>query len=137
MSLKNQGWYHFKIIVIIAISIFFYADIPASMAQQNGGGQYLPFAQVMPSPIGGLAAIYKSITYPEIAKQAGVQGKVYLLAFIDENGNVNDVKVVKGIGAGCDEAAISAVKKVKFTPGKNKGVPVKVKLSLAIQFKLN
>ncbi len=102
----------------------------------SNGGEYLPFAEKMPAPIGGLEAIYKKIKYPSIAMQAGIEGKVYLLAFIDENGTVNDVKVLKGIGGGCDEEAAKAVKNTKFTPGSNKGTPVKVKFTLAITFKL-
>lgn len=100
------------------------------------GDEYLAFAEKMPQPEGGLPAIYAKIEYPEIAQKAGIQGKVYVLAFVDENGNVNDVKVLKGIGGGCDEAASSAIKATKFTPGTNKGKPVKVKLSLVINFKL-
>lgn len=106
----------------------------AIFAQQQN--KYLPFAEVMPQPKGGLPAIYKHITYPEIARQSGVQGKEYLLVYVDEKGNVDDVKVIKGLGAGCDQAAINGVKAVKFTPGENNGKPVKVKLSLAITFKL-
>ena len=90
----------------------------------------------MPEPVGGLPAIYKLIEYPEVAKKARVEGKVYVLAFINENGDVDDVKVVKGIGAGCNEATIEAVKKTKFLPGKMGGNPAKVKMSLQIQFKL-
>ncbi len=100
------------------------------------GEEYLAFAEEMPQPIGGLQAIYKLIEYPELAKNAGLQGKVYVLAFIDASGNVEDVKVIKGIGGGCDEATVKAVKQCKFTPGKSKGNNVKVKMSLQIQFKL-
>lgn len=88
------------------------------------------------APIGGLEAIVKKITYPEMAIKTRTEGKVYVLAFINENGDVDDVKVVKGIGAGCDEETIKAVKKTKFTPGVDKGVNVKTKLALAIQFKI-
>ncbi|MBK8945081.1 MAG: energy transducer TonB [Ignavibacteriae bacterium] len=102
--------------------------------QQND--EYLAFAEQMPEPVGGLEGIYKLIKYPELATKAGVQGKVYVLAFINEDGKVDDVKVVKGIGAGCDEATVEAVKKSKFTPGKSAGKNVKVKMSLQIQFKL-
>jgi protein TonB len=98
---------------------------------------YKPFAEVMPTPIGGLEAINKKIVYPEIAKNAGIEGKVYLLVFINESGNVDDAKVIKGIGAGCDEAAVEAVKETKFSPGKNNGEAVKVKLSLPFLFKLH
>ncbi len=100
------------------------------------GEEYLAFAEEMPQPVGGLPEIYKLIEYPEAAKKAGVQGKVYVLAFINENGSVEDVKVIKGIGAGCDEAAVDAIKKSKFTPGKVAGKNVKVKMSLQIIFKL-
>jgi protein TonB len=98
---------------------------------------YLPFAQVMPAPVGGMEAIYKHIVYPDAAKRAGVSGKVYVLVYVNENGGVDEVKVIRGIGAGCDEAAAAGVKEVRFTPGKNDGAPVKVKLSLAIIFKIS
>lgn len=97
---------------------------------------YAAFAEVMPEPIGGMAAIVKKISYPEIAKKSGVEGKVYVLVMINERGGVDEVKVIRGIGAGCDEAAVKAVKECKFSPGKNKGAAVKVKLSLPISFKL-
>ena len=97
---------------------------------------YLPFAEKMPQPVGGIGAIYKNITYPQTAKQAGIQGKVYVLIYINENGGVDDVKIVKGLGGGCDEAAIAGIKNAKFSPAENGGKPVKVKLSMAIEFKL-
>lgn len=90
----------------------------------------------MPEPVGGMAAIQSNIVYPEIAKRAGVQGRVYVKAFVDENGNVTKVEVLKGIGAGCDEAAMEAVRKTKFKPGKQRGKPVKVQVSVPIVFKL-
>jgi protein TonB len=98
---------------------------------------YLPFAQVMPAPVGGMESVYKHIAYPELAKKAGVSGKVYALVYVNENGGIDQVKVIRGIGAGCDEAAIDGVKATKFSPGKNNGAPAKVKLSLAIIFKLD
>jgi len=91
----------------------------------------------MPAPIGGIAAIQKRIIYPEIAKRAGVQGRVYIKAFVDETGTVKKAEVIKGIGAGCDEAAIAAVMKTKFKPGKQRGKPVRVQVSIPILFKLN
>ncbi len=90
----------------------------------------------MPEPIGGILAIQEKITYPEIAKRAGVEGKVYVLAFVDENGDVKKAQIIKGIGAGCDEAALDAVLKTKFKPGKQRGKPVNVQVSIPIVFKL-
>ena len=97
---------------------------------------YFVAVEEMPEPIGGIAAIQQLITYPEIAKRAGVEGKVYVLAFVDESGNVTNAKIIKGIGAGCDEAAIDAVRQTKFKPGKQRGTPVKVQVSIPIVFKL-
>ena len=91
----------------------------------------------MPNPIGGIAAIQQKIIYPEIAKRAGVQGRVYVKAFVDEAGVVRKAEVIKGIGAGCDEAAVDAVLKTRFTPGRQRGQAVKVQVSIPILFKLN
>lgn len=97
---------------------------------------YFVAVEEMPEPIGGIQAIQSKIVYPEIAKRAGVEGRVYILAFVDENGNVTKAEVIKGIGAGCDEAALDAVKKTKFKPGKQRGKPVKVQVSIPVVFKL-
>jgi protein TonB len=101
-----------------------------------GDELYAIAVEKAPAPVGGLEAIVKKINYPDMAIKTRTEGKVYVLAFINENGDVDDVKVVKGIGAGCDEETIKAVKKTKFTPGVDKGVNVKTKLALAIQFKI-
>lgn len=90
----------------------------------------------MPEPIGGISAIQKQIKYPELAKRAGIQGKVYVKAYVDEKGNVFKVELLKGIGAGCDEVAMVAVKNTKFTPGKQRGRAVKVQMTVPINFKL-
>lgn len=90
----------------------------------------------MPELIGGLQALQSSITYPEIAKKAGVEGKVFVQFVVDEQGNVVDPVVTRGIGAGCDEEALKAVRQAKFKPGKQRGKPVRVKMSLPITFRL-
>lgn len=97
---------------------------------------YFVAVEEMPEPIGGIKAIQEKIVYPEIAKRAGVEGKVYILAFVDESGTVTKAQVLKGIGAGCDEAALDAVLKTKFKPGKQRGKPVKVQVSIPVIFKL-
>ncbi len=90
----------------------------------------------MPEPIGGISAIQKKIVYPEIAKRAGVQGRVYVKAYVDESGKVTKVELIRGIGAGCDEAAMEAVNSVMFSPGKQRGKPVKVQVTVPVLFKL-
>ncbi len=90
----------------------------------------------MPEPIGGIQAIQARIHYPEIAKRAGVQGRVFVKAFVNEKGIVERVELIKGIGAGCDEEAMRAVKATRFKPGRQRGKPVKVQVSIPILFKL-
>jgi len=91
----------------------------------------------MPEMIGGIASLQKHITYPEIAKIAGIEGRVIVRFVIDEKGNVVDPQVIRGIGGGCDEEAVQAVKKVRFIPGKQRGQPVKVSYTLPVVFKIN
>jgi len=97
---------------------------------------YFVAVEEMPEPIGGIAGIQSKIIYPEIAKRAGVEGKVYILAFVDEQGNVTKTQVQKGLGAGLDEVAEDAIKQTKFKPGKQRGKPVKVQVMIPIVFKL-
>ncbi|MEW6653431.1 MAG: energy transducer TonB [Bacteroidota bacterium] len=101
-----------------------------------GDEEYAIAVEKAPEPVGGLQAIMKRASYPDLAIRTRTEGKVYVLAYINESGDVDDVKVVKGIGGGCDEEAARAVKKSKFTPGQDKGVNVKTKVAIAIHFKL-
>lgn len=98
--------------------------------------EYSVMVESMPSVVGGMASILKKIVYPEAAKRNGFQGKVLVSAFVDENGNVNHTKIIKGIGGGCDEAAMNAINQIKFIPGKHEGKPVKVQVTIPIVFKL-
>jgi protein TonB len=90
----------------------------------------------MPELIGGLASIQSKIKYPEIAKKAGVEGRLFVQFVVNTDGSVIDPVVVRGNGAGCDEEAFRAVRQAKFEPGRQRGKPVHVKMSLPISFKL-
>ncbi len=90
----------------------------------------------MPEPVGGMKAIFDRVRYPEIARRAGIEGRVLVEFIVDEQGNVTEPKVLRGIGGGCDEAAIEAISGVKFTPGMQRGRPVKVQFQVPIVFRL-
>lgn len=90
----------------------------------------------MPELIGGLGSLQQQIRYPEIARKAGVEGRVIVQFVVDEQGNVVDPQVIRGIGAGCDEEALRVVRQAKFEPGQQRGKPVKVKMTLPITFRL-
>ena len=98
-------------------------------------GFYL-MCEKMPELIGGMDGLQKKIKYPLQAKTLGVQGVVYVQAIINEEGIVDSSKLVKKLGAGCDEEAIRVLKKSKFKPGYDKGKPVKVRFTLPIFFRL-
>ena len=109
---------------------------PPAAVEEEAEPEIFMLVEEMPDLIGGLSGLQKRIKYPEIAKKAGVEGKVFLQFVVDENGNVVDPIVTRGIGAGCDEAAIKAILTAKFKPGKQRGKAVKVKMSLPVTFRL-
>ncbi len=99
------------------------------------------FVETQPSFEGGIEAFYryvgKNMNYPGKAKRAGIEGKVFVSFVIDKDGSITDVKVLKGIGAGCDEEAIKVLQNApKWNPGKQRGKAVKVRMQLPIIFAL-
>ena len=109
---------------------------PVEEEEEEPEPEIFVIVEEMPELIGGLGDLQKKIRYPEIAKKAGVEGRVIVQFVVNETGQVTDPVVVRGIGAGCDEEAIRAVRSATFKPGKQRGKPVKVKMSLPITFKL-
>jgi periplasmic protein TonB len=95
----------------------------------------------MPEFPGGDKALYeflaKNIKYPAVAKDNGIEGKVYIKFVINEDGSVSQATVARGIGGGCDEEALRVVKDMpKWKPGKQRGKNVKVWYTLPVYFKL-
>ncbi len=90
----------------------------------------------MPELKGGLAGLQRQINYPEMARKAGIEGKVIIQFIVNEQGKVEDPRVIRGIGGGCDEEALRVVKQAEFQPGRQRGKPVRVQYSLPITFRL-
>ena len=109
---------------------------PPAEEEEEEEPEIFMIVEDMPELIGGLGSIQKKIKYPEIAKKAGVEGRVFVQFVVNTDGTVVDPVVVRGIGAGCDEEAVRAVATAKFKPGRQRGKPVPVKMSLPITFKL-
>ena len=99
--------------------------------------EFFEAVEQMPELVGGLAALQRRIVYPEHAYNAGVEGRVFVQFVVDERGAPYDVRVVRGIGAGCDEAAIEAIRASRFVPGRQRGRPVKVQMTLPVTFRLD
>lgn len=103
--------------------------------------QIFTIVEQMPSFPGGdaelLQYLSKNTKYPAIAKDAGIQGTVYVTFVINKDGEVSDVKVLRSIGGGCDEEAIRVVENMPdWTPGKQRGKSVPVQYNLPIRFTL-
>ena len=98
-------------------------------------------AEVMPEFRGGMNALInylqKNLRFPEQAQQVGVSGKVYLQFVVATDGSISQLKVIRGIGFGCDEEALRVVSKMpKWLPGKQSGRAVPVRFTLPIAFQV-
>lgn len=92
-------------------------------------------------PKGGIAAFYKyvgnQLKYPPQARRMGVEGTVIIQFVVEKDGSLTDMKVLKKVGAGCDEEALRVLKEApKWTPGKQRGKAVRVRRSIPIKFAL-
>lgn len=90
---------------------------------------------------GGLDSMYayivKNLKYPELAKEKGIEGRVFVQFVIEKDGSISNVKILRGIGGGCDEAAVEMVKNMpKWKPAKQRGKPVRCQFNLPIKFEL-
>ncbi len=95
----------------------------------------------MPQYPGGLSALGtflgKKLKYPIKATGKGIQGNVILTFVIDRTGTISNIKVIRGIGGGCEEEAIRVVRLMpKWKPGKQKGKAVPVQYTLPIKFSI-
>ncbi len=98
--------------------------------------KFIPYDEP-PQIIGGMAALRDNIKYPEIAQEAGIEGTVIVQAFINEQGDVERVVIVKGIPkTGLNEAAKNAVMQTKWKPAKQRDRAVGVWYSIPIVFRL-
>ena len=107
-----------------------------TLTEKKAEDYFFTAVEEMPEPIGGIGAIQRKIVYPEIARRVGIEGRVFVKVFVDSTGTVVKTELLKGIGAGCDEAAMDAVLTTKFKPGKQRGKPVKVRVTVPVRFKL-
>ena len=91
---------------------------------------------------GGTRALYKYISdnvkYPVIAQENGIQGKVYVKFVVDEAGNISNAEVLRPVETSLDKEALRVINSLpRFKPGKQRGKPVRVQVSIPILFKLN
>lgn len=97
-------------------------------------------AEFMPLPEGGYEGFYKLLSkkmkYPSKAQRNHTQGKVFVEFTVNKAGSVSNMKILKGLGDGCDEESMRVIALAKWKPGKQRGVPVNVRMVQVIEFRL-
>lgn len=95
-------------------------------------------AEFAPHPVGGYTAFYRMIAgelkYPRAAIRNGTEGKVYVEFVVNPAGAAQNIRVIKGIGSGCDEEAARVLALSRWEPGRQRGRLVKVRMVLPVQF---
>lgn len=109
---------------------------PPPPAEEEEEEDFFVVVEDMPELIGGLEGLQKKIRYPEMARRAGIEGRVYIQFIVNERGQIENPQVIRGIGGGADEEALRVVSQAEFKPGMQRGRPVRVQYSLPIFFKL-
>jgi TonB family protein len=106
---------------------------------ENEGDEVFVFVEDQPKYPGGDEARLKylrdNIHYPKEAKEHNIQGTVYITFVIEEDGSISNVKVLRGIGGGCDEESVRVLTEMpNWIPGKQKGKPVRCQYNMPIRF---
>jgi periplasmic protein TonB len=131
--------------IIFRIVLFVVTPLAAEAQSEffvNEADTIYTSVDVLPEFPGGMKALGKLIDtkhhhYPVEARKNNIEGKVVVSFVVTKDGTPTSFKIVKGLGYGCDEAAVEALKKMpKWKPGLVKGKPVNTQLQTAYLYKL-
>lgn len=114
---------------------------PEEEEEDIGEAEIFTVVESMPEFPGGMGELMKylgtSIKYPPLAKESGIQGRVFINFVVEPNGEISNVKILRGIGGGCDEEAVRVVENMpRWKPGKQRGKAVRVSYNLPVKFTL-
>jgi periplasmic protein TonB len=109
--------------------------------EQEAPKEIFTVVEQQPEFPGGDAAKMKflseNIRYPAEAAEKGIHGKVFVTFVVGEDGSITDIRVLRGLGGGCDEEAIRVIKAMpKWIPGRQRGKPVRIQFNLPVAFTL-
>ena len=107
-----------------------------AVAEEEDEPEIFVIVEEMPEIIGGTASLAKSVQYPSIARQAGIEGTVVVKVVVTASGNPESPEVLKSPSEVLDKAAIEAVMKQKFKPGKQRGRAVPTYMAIPVRFRL-
>jgi protein TonB len=114
---------------------------PATAEEEIVEDEIFVIVEQVPEYPGGdearLNFLRNNIKYPQMAREAGIQGTVFVNFTVEKDGSITQVKIARGIGGGCDEEAIRVTKMMpKWKPGKQRGKEVRVSYNMPIKFTL-
>lgn len=112
------------------------APPPPAEEEEEEEEDFFVVVEDMPQLKGGLAGLQQCVEYPDRARRAGIEGRVTVQFIVNENGQVEEPTVIRGIGGGADEEAVRCVREAEFEPGRQRGNPVRVQYSLPVVFRL-
>ena len=97
---------------------------------------YLPQHKISEMPVIPMKEFNSRKVYPTLANKQGIEGTVFLELYIDQNGNIRDIKILQDPGYGFGEAAVKALTGLKCVPAKANGIPVAAKIRYPVRFAL-
>lgn len=130
-----------NIIPVCTAFLMFTAFSTHAASDVDPGSDKFPSANASASFAGGEVKLAEYIqehfNYPEIARQYGIEGEVKISFFVLADGSLHGARIVKGINAVCDQAALKAISAMpKWTPARKDGKPMASKNHLTLRFSL-
>ena len=141
-KMRSPAYLNIKLLVVLPLMAFliFAFSSKINSINENASSEKTEMNRFATAE-GGLDKFYAELSqillYPTQAKQAGIEGKVFIQFTVMQDGTLADIEVIKGLHPACDKAALEAVKKAntKWLPAKVDGRAVKQSLSVPISFK--
>lgn len=111
-------------------------EMPPPPEDDDDGEDFFRVVENSPELIGGIAKLQSCVEYPDRARRAGIEGRVTIQFIVNEKGEVENPKVLRGVEA-LNEEAIRCVKQMSFKPGRQRGQAVRVQYALPVRFRLS
>lgn len=136
--MKTRKNVSLKVALMMLVLLF---SFMTSTAQTKKNNMVYDVVEVMPQYPGGQIAMLKyimeNIKYPEQAMKEGIQGRVTVSFIVEKDGRVSNVRLLRSVQSSLDKEAVRVVKSMpKWSPGKQKGKPVRVRFIVPVMFKL-
>lgn len=137
----NGLWWRFLTTLSVLVLLFVANTNATAQNKKAANDKVYEKVDVMPEFPGGERAmmefVAKNVQYPKEAIEKEIAGRVLVSFIVEKDGSINEVKVMKGIGGGCNEEAVRVISAMpKWKPGKQEGKPVRVSYMMPITFKL-